>query len=242
MNVFHRVIAAGLLMALSLPSPAYALRGEQVEDPSRRTGLEEALQGSVTARPAAEPLIIHELNGHTANVLAAAFTADGRQLATAGEDPYIRVWDTAHGTLLRALDAHHQWVRSLAFNAAGTLLASGDDEGVIRVWNLQRGTFRQVTEAHKGTVWWMAFSPDGRFLASVSDEQVIVWDLQTGQRTHEFSVGGGHLNGGRAYTQRVAFDAEGRLLIASVRRNALRLAIWTPRRVGGAGPRAIPRC
>jgi WD40 repeat protein len=72
-------------------------------------------------------------------VLAMAFSPDGRQVASAGADSTIRLWDTQTGQELMVLRGHEGRTACLAFHPSGHCLASGGQQpGSIKIWDLTR--------------------------------------------------------------------------------------------------------
>jgi WD40 repeat protein len=75
-------------------------------------------------------------DGERPNVLALAFSADGRMLASAGTGHVVHVWEVATGRERAALRGHEGAVYSLAFSRDGRLLASGSEDTTALVWDL----------------------------------------------------------------------------------------------------------
>jgi WD40 repeat protein/beta-lactamase regulating signal transducer with metallopeptidase domain len=95
-------------------------------------------------------------------VNAVALSADGRFLATGGQDGVIHLWDASTAREVTTLPGHPGGVTALVF-AAGRLVSAGADERV-RVWDLTSG--RAVRTVIQPTAdLRIALSPDGRTLA-----------------------------------------------------------------------------
>ncbi|RFS87329.1 hypothetical protein D0T12_03595 [Actinomadura spongiicola] len=154
---------------------------------ARNGGLLAVLHGrsigfwDVNARREVGPRIT--LPGRTDRVSTAAFSPDGKTLATAGRDRSVRLFDV--GTrrqigrpLSAAVDGG--FLDDLEFSPDGTTLATTSGMTVL-LWDVQRQ--RQTGTAlagHAGLVDTVAFSPDGRTLVTGSaDRTVRLWDLAT---------------------------------------------------------------
>jgi hypothetical protein len=154
-------------------------------------------------------------------VLTAAFSPDGKQLATAGADGQVRLWDPLTSKKLRTLKGHKDKVTALAFSPDGKLLASGSYDKAVRLWNPASGemAIQWVTCKGKGHVTAVAFAPDGRQLATASvgavelnmggnlfgsglSNFVTMWEVSTGKQLREL----------RSRGSTVMFAADGRTL------------------------------
>ncbi|OCL04983.1 WD40 repeat-like protein [Glonium stellatum] len=84
------------------------------------------------------------LEGHTNNVLKVVWLANrpidtrdkrGAQIASAGGDGLVKVWDTASGEIACTLDNHTDRVWALAVHPTSNALVSGGGDSVITFWD-----------------------------------------------------------------------------------------------------------
>jgi WD40 repeat protein/tetratricopeptide (TPR) repeat protein len=136
---------------------------------------------------------------------SAAFSPDGKLLATASLDGTVRLWETNTGQPYGQALQHEGEVWVVAFSPDGNLLASGLDDGTSRLWEVTSGRPHGPALQHTGRVRKIAFSPDGKLVAAMCGGRTTrLWETETGQ-LHKQLVHGGWL-------EDLAFSPDGKLL------------------------------
>ncbi|MGL4552623.1 MAG: WD40 repeat domain-containing protein, partial [Gemmataceae bacterium] len=138
-----------------------------------------ALDGSLSVWGGATGARRWRVAAHTGNVNAAAYSADGATLATAGADGTLRLW-AADGTPGRVVAMGGSRPRSVAFSR--THLAAGFDDGTVRLYDPAGGREVRRWAAAPYAVGALAFAPDGRTVASGGPwrSRIDLWDAATG--------------------------------------------------------------
>jgi WD40 repeat protein len=156
---------------------------------------------------------------HTGPVTALAFSPDGQQLATAGLDKIIKVWETTGGQLLFNLPGHADEILSLSFSADGKRLASGCKGWIVKVWDLEnQEALLSLDQGHENWVSGVAFSRDGRWLASASTDKTIkIWDARNGKEVRT-------LRGHNVAVVAVVFSPNGKRLFSAGQDGTLK--VW----------------
>jgi hypothetical protein len=122
------------------------------------------------------------LKGHRFWLRALSFSAEGRWLASGGDDGAAWLWDlkTRSGRVLFQDPEEHQLhsVSAVAFSPDGALVATGHWDGRVRLWEAVSGQQIADLPGHRAAVTALAFAADGRqFLSGSDDTTALVWDL-----------------------------------------------------------------
>jgi WD40 repeat protein len=124
-------------------------------------------------------------------IRSAAFSSDGKTLATATWDRFeevthvveepacIKLWETNTGKTLSTISITGQGdVVTLAYSPDGKTLATSFSDHTIKLWDVATGKERAILNGHKDAVLCLALSPDSRTLASGGEDKTIkLWDV-----------------------------------------------------------------
>ncbi|XP_041360801.1 WD repeat-containing protein 48-like [Gigantopelta aegis] len=127
------------------------------------------------------------LRTHKDYVKALAYARDREQVASAGLDRAIFLWDVNTLTALTAsnntvttssLTGNKDSIYSLAMNAPGTIIVSGSTEKVLRVWDPRTCQKLMKLKGHADNVKALVLNRDGtQCLSGSSDGTIRLWSL-----------------------------------------------------------------
>ncbi|MGJ3238934.1 MAG: protein kinase domain-containing protein [Anaerolineae bacterium] len=143
--------------------------------------------------------VLHTLEAHSTVIFNVMFTHDSTRLISGGGDAVI-VWDVESGEMLNRFDdLHGDIILDMDITADDQLVFSGSFDGSVRLWRLDDGSVLQ--EMNAGQVTGARFFP-GEIRAVTTDQsgELIIWDLETGERLQTIRHDEAPLRGGVVVT------------------------------------------
>jgi serine/threonine-protein kinase len=160
---------------------------------------------------------VRELTKHTQAVLCLAYSADGKFLASGGNDGRARVWNVEKGQEVGEPFEPGSPVRAVALTPHGKeLLLAWDGSTVIAVYDVGKGERKKVYDGHKTPVRALVVSTDGKLAYSAAgttavgketDKDVHVWEVASGKPVSQ-------LSGHEGFVSRLELSPDGKRLLA----------------------------
>lgn len=87
------------------------------------------------------PLAHFTLKGHEGGVNAVRFTGDGKLLASASKDCWVRLWipSLTNPTLLHKFCAHEAWIQELVWTGDQHHIYTAASDGMVYAWEVPKG-------------------------------------------------------------------------------------------------------
>lgn len=161
------------------------------------------------------------------DTVRAAFSPDGRTLATGGWNARLLFRDASTGAerfgasvIADPNRGGPGFINAIAFAPDGKLVATTHHDGFIRLWDAVDGKLRLKLTGHEDVVFPARFSPDGKWLASGSlDCTVRLWEVATGKEVHK-------LVGQKAFVKSVEFGRDAKTILSVGQTDGL---LWVTR-------------
>ncbi len=145
-------------------------------------------------------VVERELHGHTADILDAHASTDGRYLVTGSADNSARVWDLETGAQVHADCGDGSAVVAVRLSPDGERVVSATDDDVLCYWWARTGEQISLLRGHRGRVRTIRWSPDpdldrpiGALVLTASEDGTAqLWDAFAGKPVISPLVHDGH--------------------------------------------------
>ena len=187
-------------------------------------GGQPSAKGDLRLFQVADWKLAAQLGGHDDVVFSAAFSPDGKRLASASFDKTVRLWDVAGPKLERTLTGHSDFVYAVAFSPDGRWLASASKDRTVKKVEVATGkSHLTFSSGLDQDVLAVAVSPDGKAVVSSGFQPGLYWwNPQTAERVR---VQSGH----GVAVHELAFSKDGKVVVSAGGDRTVRL--WD----GGSG-------
>ena len=153
--------------------------------------------------------VVSVLRGDSDGVVAATFSPDGADVATASWDGTARVWDWRRGNLLAVLRSGRGRVNDAEFDGSGHLLITAEETGGAKVWDWRRKVVVAVLPS-RFELESAAFGPhDDLVVTASTDGTVSIWRWRTARPIKVLNVTR------KGWARSAAFDSSGKFVVTA---------------------------
>lgn len=163
-----------------------------------------------------EPKDVYTILKQTDCILALAVSSRD-QIACAGKDKIISLWDSTSGKEKGILKGSASNIHCLCFSKDASKLLSGCYDKSIYLWEIGKNELTYTIRAHCDVVTALCFSPNGEvFISGGKDGQIRLWETNTG-------IPIGSLPGHRGEITSLSFCPQGNYILSSGTDTCLKL-------------------
>lgn len=224
MVVFWDLVGGRVLWSRDYPGPERKVHCVALA-PDGASILAGKYGGSLILIEAQSSSEIRRFVGHNDNVVAVAFSPDGRQAFSVGgnrmfqmnRDTSLRFWEVASGREIHPPVRANLPLFALAVSPDGRTLACGGGDRLISIVDVATGQVKATLPGHAATIQHLEFSPNSKALLSGADDGTLyLWDLARGSVVRSFE---GHAE----RVHHLRFTADGRTFLSSSLDGTIRL-------------------
>ncbi|MFM8273481.1 MAG: c-type cytochrome domain-containing protein [Gemmata sp.] len=131
--------------------------------------------------------------GHSDTVFGAAFSPDGKLLATCGADKFVKVFElpTEAGKpakFVKSFEGHTHHVMGVGWTPDGKKLASCGADNFVKVWDYEKGEKVRDMQGHQKQVTALVFvGKTPQFVTGSGDASVRMWNADNGGNVRSFT-------------------------------------------------------
>ncbi|MEY2724647.1 MAG: hypothetical protein RLZZ458_514, partial [Planctomycetota bacterium] len=130
---------------------------------------------------------LHLPQAHDDVIYAARFSPDGRRIAAASADKYIRTFDAATGEILRRFEGHTSYVLGVSWKRDGQTLVSAGADHTIKVWTAETADQQRTITNFNRPVSAVSYVGDtDQIIAAGGDKTVRLFNAANGGLVRNF--------------------------------------------------------
>ncbi|KAK7097896.1 periodic tryptophan protein 2 homolog [Littorina saxatilis] len=119
---------------------------------------------------------------HANKMACIAYSPNGQNLVTGGDDGKVKVWDTSSGFSFVTFDQHSGGVTGVTFFQSGKAIMSSSQDGTVRAFDLTRyRNFKTFTAPRHVQFSCVAVDPSGSIVCAGCQDvfEIYVWNIKT---------------------------------------------------------------
>ena len=109
---------------------------------------------------------------HSDTICSLAFSPDGKMIATASSDKFLRVITAENGNVVKSFEGHTGHVLCVVWNSDGKQLATSSADHSAKLWNFETGEQERTVEGHSKEVTCIRYVPNKGLLVTTSGDRV----------------------------------------------------------------------
>ncbi len=112
-------------------------------------------------------------DAHSDSIFCIEFSPDGKYVATAGADRFVKIFEVATGKWIKSLEGHTHHVLGVSWRMDGRWIVSGGADKVVKVWDVLTGEqVRTIAGFGKEVTAVQFLGASDQFLLATGDHQI----------------------------------------------------------------------
>ena len=150
--------------------------------------------GEVKIWKVSDSTLVREITpSHSDTIFGLSFSPDGKDLATASADKFVKIFDTGTGKLVKSLAGHTHYVLGVAWKADGRTIVSSGADKVVKLWAFPEGGQLKTIEGFNKEVTAVRYLGLGDEILTASGDTQVRLGNEEGKTLRSFGGSKGYL-------------------------------------------------